>query len=179
MLRPICMAFVALVGIFVSPGLVLGETNLVGKVVSVQDGDTLTILDDESRQHRIRVSGIDAPEKDQPYGAVSTAHVMELVYGKLVTAECEKVDRYGREVCTIRVDDVDVGLAQLRAGLAWHYKKYASEQSPKQRQAYAEAEKVAKEKALGLWLLSTPTPPWDWRHRKLSTDTPIEQGTKQ
>jgi len=178
LLRPYCRTIFIVAAMLAFPGLAVGETNVFGKVISVQDGDTLTVIDDESRQHRIRVSGIDAPEKDQPYGGVSTAHMMELTNGKLATAECLKMDKYGRDVCTVMVDDVDVGLAQLRAGLAWHYKKYASEQSPKQRQAYAEAENIAKESALGFWLRPNPTPPWEWRRRKLSTETPIAPGNK-
>lgn len=153
-------------GIFVISALVYAEANLVGKVISVQDGDTVTMVDDESNLHRIRIGGIDAPEKDQPYGGVSTAHLTELSYGKLARAECFKVDRYGRDVCTVWVNGVDVGLAQLRMGLAWHYKRYSSEQSPEQRQAYAKAEDAARATVLGLWFQENPTPPWEWRHNK-------------
>src|SRR5687768_12800313 len=72
---------------------------LVGKVVAIQDGDTLTLLDPESRQHRIRLSGVDAPEKGQPFGQVSKEHLSILCFGKLVSARCPKIDHYGREVC--------------------------------------------------------------------------------
>jgi endonuclease YncB( thermonuclease family) len=159
---------VIIAGISVIPALVSAEVNLVGKVISVEDGDTLTMVDDESNLHRIRIGGIDAPEKDQPYGGVSTAYLMELSNGKLATAECHKVDRYGRDVCTVRVNGVDVGLAQLKVGFAWHYKQYSSEQSPEQRQAYAKAEEAGRATAVGLWLQESPTPPWEWRHKKNS-----------
>jgi endonuclease YncB( thermonuclease family) len=89
----------------------------------------------------------------------------ELANGKLATAECHKVDRYGRDVCTVWIRDVDVGLAQVRAGLAWHYKQYASEQPTKRREEYDSAEQTARRERLGLWLQGEPTPPWEWRHR--------------
>jgi endonuclease YncB( thermonuclease family) len=164
----LCRAIIVSAAIFVIPALASAEVNLVGKVINVQDGDTLTMLDDESTQHRVRIGGIDAPEKDQPYGGVSTAHLTELSYGKLATAECHKVDRYGRDVCTVWVNGVDVGLAQLRAGFAWHYKRYASEQAPEQRQSYEKAEGAARATVLGIWLQDKPTSPWEWRHNKNS-----------
>ena len=59
-------------------------------VVSVADGDTVTLLDANLRQHRIRLSGIDAPEKRQPFGNRSRLHLGALVFGKQVTADCPK-----------------------------------------------------------------------------------------
>ena len=162
------VAFVIL--LFIA-GTAWAEINLVGKVISVQDGDTLTVVDEESRQVRIRIAGIDAPEKDQPYGSVSGAHLVELALGRLAAAACPKTDRYGRSVCTVWINDVDVGLAQLRAGFAWHYKRYAPEQSTEQRKAYAEAEEKARAMTLGIWLQSEATAPWDWRRRKTAGTT--------
>lgn len=179
--RELCRSLKAVIvgaGVFAISALVFADVNLVGKVINVEDGDTLTVLDDESRHHRIRIGGIDAPEKDQPYGGVSTAHLMELSHGKLVTAECHKQDRYGRDVCTVWVNGVDVGLVQLKAGFAWHYKKYASEQSPEQRQVYAKVEQEAREVTLGLWLQENPIPPWEWRHRSLSVEMPRNSGNR-
>jgi len=106
---------------------------LVGRIVSIADGDTITLLDSGRRQHRIRIGGIDAPEKGQPFGQRSKEHVAELAFGKDAKADCYKVDRYGRDVCTVFVDGKDVGLAQLDAGLAWWYRKYAHEQHPRDR----------------------------------------------
>ena len=95
---------------------------LTGRIVSVADGDTVTLLDTNLRQHKIRLSGIDAPEKRQPFGNRSRLHLGALVFGKQVTADCPKKDRYKRAVCRLEVDGVDANLAQIEAGMAWHYK---------------------------------------------------------
>jgi endonuclease YncB( thermonuclease family) len=144
----------------------------------VQDGDTITILDPELLMYRIRLSGIDAPEKDQPFGTTSRDHLSQLCDGRLVTASCPKMDRYGRMVCAVWVDDVDVSLAQLRAGLAWHFKRYASEQTPSDRELYALAEDKARAAHLGLWRDESPIPPWDWRRMRSSvTASPSGDGS--
>src|SRR5262245_23816661 len=106
---------------------------LSGKIVSVADGDTVTLLDGDNQQHRIRLAGIDAPEAHQAHGQRSRQHLAELTYRKEAKADCYKRDRYGRSVCTVYVDGQDVGLAQLDAGMAWWFRKYAHEQPPRQR----------------------------------------------
>ena len=93
---------------------------LTGRIVSVADGDTVTLLDTNLRQHKIRLSGIDAPERRQPFGNRSRLHLGALVFGRQVTADCPKTDRYKRAVCRLEVDGVDANLAQLEAGMAWH-----------------------------------------------------------
>jgi len=75
----------------------------------------------------VRDKCIDAPEKAQPFGQRSKQHLSQLVFGKQAKADCYKVDRYDRDVCTVYVDGKDVGLAQLEAGLAWWFRKYAHE----------------------------------------------------
>ena len=151
--------------LFLTSCTALAEPLLVGKVVSITDGDTLILLDDQRQQRRIRLAGIDAPERSQPFGQVSTTHLSELCFSKLVVADCPKSDRYGRLVCVVRVNGTDIGLQQVEAGLAWHYKKYAREQSDEDKHAYASAEGVAREGRKGLWGASNPIAPWDWRHR--------------
>ena len=112
--------------------LVLLSTSLVaetitGKVISVADGDTITILVDKTK-HRIRLAEIDAPElKGQPYGKASKAHLSALVYNKLVLVEYTKKDRYGRLIGTVTSQKVNVNEAMVIAGLAWHYKLYATQ----------------------------------------------------
>ena len=137
-----------------------------GKVVGITDGDTLTLLDENHAQYRIRVSGIDTPERGQAYGHVASESLAKLAFGQLATADCPKQDRYGRWVCVVRVNGVDVGLAQVKSGLAWHYKKYASEQTPTDQELYAMAEQEARVAGIGLWKDAEPTPPWDWRKKK-------------
>lgn len=137
-----------------------------GRVVSIADGDTLTVLDASNTQHKIRLAGIDAPEKKQPFGNASRQHLAQQVFSKAVLVVHNKKDRYGRQVGKIAVDGVDVNLAQIKAGLAWHYKAYEREQSPADRTAYAAAELVARSARRGLWGEAGAVPPWEWRHRK-------------
>lgn len=134
-----------------------------GMVIGVADGDTLTLLDAGKTRHRIRLDGIDAPERSQPFGQRARQSLASLTYGRAAQAHCAKVDRYGREVCRVTVDGVDVGLEQIRRGLAWHYVRYAGEQSETERTTYAQAERAARSSGTGLWSYRDPTPPWDFR----------------
>ena len=111
-----------------------------GRVVGVSDADTITILDDTKTQHKIRFAGIDAPEKAQPFGERSKQNLSALVFQKRVEARCHKKDRYGREVCAVYAGLRDVGLEQIRAGMAWHYKEYQHEQTTQDRLVYRDAE---------------------------------------
>jgi endonuclease YncB( thermonuclease family) len=141
-----------------------------GKVVGVADGDTLTLLDERRQQHRIRLDGVDAPERSQPFGQRARQSLASLAHGREALAECPKTDRYGRAVCRVIVDGVDVGLEQVRRGLAWHYVRYAHEQSPQARAEYARAEQQARGERSGLWSYRDPTPPWDYRRAARTAD---------
>jgi endonuclease YncB( thermonuclease family) len=110
------------------PTLALAQLN--GRVVGVTDGDTITLLDSGNRQHKIRLGGIDAPEAHQSFGQKSKASLSALVFGREVTADCSRVDRYRRQVCKVLVNGTDANMEQIRAGMAWWYRKYAKEQSP-------------------------------------------------
>lgn len=138
-------------------------TTLTGRIVSIADGDTVTLLDANLQQHRIRLSGIDAPEKRQPFGNRSRLHLGALVFGKQVTADCPRTDRYKRALCKIEVDGVDANLAQVEAGMAWHYEDYAREQRAPDRRRYAQAEDEARQSGRGLWGDRAPVAPWDFR----------------
>ena len=142
---------------------------LTGRIVSIADGDSVTLLDTNLRQHKIRLSGIDAPERRQPFGNRSRLHLGALVFGKRVTAHCPKTDRYKRAVCRIEVDGIDANLAQLEAGMAWHYKAYAREQRAPDRRRYAQAEDRARDARQGLWADRAPMAPWDFRKARKNT----------
>ena len=109
-------------------------------MVGVSDGDTITVLDDAKIQHKIRFAGIDAPEKGQAFGERSKQSLSALVFQKRVEARCHKKDRYGRDVCAVFVSLRDVGLEQIRAGMAWHYKEYQHEQPTHERLVYSDTE---------------------------------------
>lgn len=137
-----------------------------GRVVAIADGDTLTVLDADQRQHKIRLAGIDAPEKRQPWGQRARQSLGELVFGRVVQIEVSKKDRYGRAIGRVRVDGMDVNLELLRRGLAWHYTTYAREQPASEREAYAQAERQARAGRQGLWSDERPIAPWDYRKQR-------------
>ena len=138
---------------------------LLGKVIHVQDGDSITVLDETHTQHKIRLSGIDAPERRQAFGNVSKESLAEQVAGQSVAVEWDKVDRYGRKVGKVLLAGLDCNLVQVKRGLAWHYKQYQREQSPTDQQSYAAAEIEARAAKLGLWRDADPVPPWEFRHK--------------
>ena len=147
-------------------GQVLGNNVkliIQGKVINVHDGDTVTVLDQFNKKTHIRLQGIDAPELKQDFGSVSQQNLSRMVLGKQVTIVWTKLDKYRRTVGTIMLDGHDVNIEQVKAGLAWHFKKYEDEQAPADRQTYAAAEQQARAGKLGLWQDPNPTPPGDWR----------------
>jgi len=156
--------------LLVSAALVLGNAavanTLQGRVVGVSDGDTVTVLDADNTPHKIRLSGIDAPEKEQAYGQKSKESLSELVFGKSVDVEWRKQDRYGRTVGKIMLGGVDICLEQLKRGMAWHYKQYQQEQTAQDRLIYAESEILARSMGTGLWQDAEPLEPSAFRHKK-------------
>jgi endonuclease YncB( thermonuclease family) len=134
-----------------------------GKVINVHDGDTVTVLDQENKKFHIRLQGIDAPELKQEVGAASQQNLSRMVLGKQVTIYWSKIDKYRRTVGTIMLDGRDLNIEQVKAGLAWHFKKYEDEQPPQDRRTYAAAEQTARVAKLGLWKQEAPLAPGDWR----------------
>lgn len=145
------------------------SSKLVGLVVNIIDGDTIDVLDQQHVSSRIRLQGIDAPEKRQAFGKQARQNLINLVAGNTVVVEWRKHDKYGRIVGKVFCDDRDVCLAQIRAGLAWHYKEFEDEQDEVDRRSYAEGEQTARSNKLGLWRDTTQIQPWEFRHRKPTT----------
>lgn len=145
--------------------LTSNAAELRGRVIGVADGDTVTVLDDAREQHKVRLSGIDAPERGQAFGDASKRNLSALAFNQTVTVEWHKRDRYGRLVGVVRVQpsDQDVGLAQVRAGMAWHYTTYAGEQLTSDRKLYVDAEAQARDAHAGLWRDASPIAPWQYR----------------
>jgi len=137
--------------------------NITGRVVGVSDGDTITILDKDNQQHKIRLTGIDAPEKTQAYGQASKASLSSLIYRQVVSVDYNKEDRYNRKLGKVLLGANDINLEQIRRGYAWHYKQYQNTQSPSDRQTYATTELMAISARQGLWADSKPIPPWNFR----------------
>jgi endonuclease YncB( thermonuclease family) len=145
---------------------------LHGRVVRVVDGDTVTVLVGGGVQHTVRLAGIDAPEKAQRYGDRAKRLLSDLVFGAEVDVEYEKRDRYGRIVGKVVRNGRDASLSLIEAGYAWHFKRYAAEQSKTDRATYANAEDVARRARRGLWSEPTPLPPWEWRAQRRATQRP-------
>jgi endonuclease YncB( thermonuclease family) len=140
----------------------LGGT-LLAIVVGITDGDTVVVLDSDDQFHEIRLKGIDAPELRQVFGDISRAYLARKLAGKEVTIEWQKRDRYGRLVGKVLLDGRDICLEQIKAGLAWHYKKFENEQDEADQNLYAEAEQYTRSQRWGLWRESNQIPPWDFR----------------
>jgi endonuclease YncB( thermonuclease family) len=136
---------------------------LQGRVISVSDGDTVDVLDSQRITHRVRLSGIDAPELGQGFSQRSKQHLAGLVYDRAVEVEWNKRDRYGRIVGKVLVAGMDACREMVAAGFAWHYKAYEFEQSLDDRASYSTAENNARQGGLGLWHESNPVPPWEYR----------------
>lgn len=141
-------------------------STLVGHVVGVTDGDTITVLDATKTQYKIRLAGIDAPEKKQPFGNVSKKSLSDLVFDKVVSIQYDKEDRYGRIVGKVMINGADVNLEQVKRGLAWWYKKYQKEQSVQDRLDYLHAQESAEASGVGLWVDNDAVAPWDFRKSK-------------
>jgi len=141
-----------------------------GRVIRVADGDKITVQALDQRRITIRLQGIDAPERTMAYSQISRRHLHDLVMGKVVTFDPEKLDRHGRTVAVVRLqDDTDVCLKQIEAGLAWRFKRFGLEQSPDDRAAYGAAEAIAKAARRGLWRDESPVPPWEFRAQHAAT----------
>lgn len=131
------------------------------KVVGISDGDTITVLRQSNEQVKIRLYGIDAPESSQPHGKASKANLSAMVFGKAVEIEPTDTDRYGRTVGRVIVGGVDANAEQIRAGYAWLYRQYCKGAMCTE---WAGLESAAKSSRVGLWVDSSPMPPWEWRH---------------
>lgn len=150
----------------------------VGRVVAVNEGDSLVVLVNEREQMQIRLLGIDAPEVRQDFARESRSSLAAHAMGKEVRVDDVRKDHRGQILARVWAADagcsqpgcpktLDVGLAQLAAGLAWHDPKFERELPPADRQRYGEAEFMAKIRRLGLWSGKSPKAPWAWRQQRL------------
>lgn len=129
---------------------------LSGKVVSIHDGDTITILQNKT-QIKVRLFGIDAPELKQPYGKKSKQFLANLIAGEVVEVDENGKDRYKRMIGTIYLNGADINAQMVANGYAWAYRKFSKK--------YTAQESQAKKQGLGLWRDKEPTPPWERRKR--------------
>ena len=137
------------------------QTRISGKVIKIVDGDTYDILLADNTTKRIRMAGIDAPERGMPFYKASKDYLGALCFGNMVKIEQAGTDRYGRTIAkTYIATGSELGLLMIEAGYAWHFKRYSSDV------LLANAEIKARENQLGIWADETPVAPWDWRKDK-------------
>lgn len=156
-------------GLFCIIGLCLSlsvqAAELIGRVIGITDGDTLTVLDASHQQHKIRLMGIDAPERKQPFGERARQNLAHLAFAQEVTVQWRKKHR-NRLIGKVLVNGVDVSLEQIRSGMAWWYEAYRKDQTERDRALYSALEADARQSRVGLWQDPAPVAPWDWRHRR-------------
>ena len=137
------------------------------KVISVHDGDTITVRTDETI--KIRLDGIDAPELKQPFGQASKQALSGLVFGQVVTVKPGKKDRYGRLLARVEIGGKDASLTMVETGMAHWYEQYA-----KRDKELQSAQTQAKTASRGLWSDPSVIAPWEFRKKK-----PQTKGEKQ
>ena len=130
---------------------------LEGKVIKIADGDTLTLLTPSNQQVKIRLAGVDTPERKQPFGNKAKQALSNLAFQKQALVEIAAKDRYGRTIGVVFVDGLNVNAELVKQGMAWVYRKYTDDE----RLYILESE--AKQAKRGLWLDENPIPPWEWR----------------
>ena len=136
-------------------------SDFTGPVVAVLDGDTIEVLHHQ-RHERIRLSGIDCPEKGQAYGQKAKHAASDLVFGKDVTVQTHGHDKYKRTLADVLLPDgTNLNQELVKQGFCWWYRKYAPGDA-----VLEGLEKDAREGRKGLWADPQPVPPWGWRKRK-------------
>lgn len=133
-----------------------------GKVIKIVDGDTYDLLTADKQTLRIRMEGIDAPERGMPYYKVAKNYLGSLCFQKNVTVIVKETDVHGRLVANTYLDEKEIGQEMIRTGLAWHFKKYSSDT------LLSRLETEARLNKKGLWINSEPMSPWNNRkyHRE-------------
>ena len=141
-------------------GAATGET-IKGKVVSVQDGDSLTVVGADAKRRRVRLAEIDAPERKQPFGAEARKSLAGICLHKQASVEVSETDSHKRAIGKVKCGEVDAGAEQVRRGMAWVTARNTMPNSP-----LPEMEANARLRGLGLWAGDKPEPPWEWRKRQ-------------
>jgi endonuclease YncB( thermonuclease family) len=150
-------------------GVSITDTNTLlaeARIVHIADGDTLTVLGPDQQEYKIRLQGIDSPEKKQPFGQACKENLMRLTDNQPAEVEAFKKDKYGRIIGKVTVKNKDLALEQIKQGCGWHYTEYAKEQSPRDQKSYAKAEQQARAAQRGLWQDANPIAPWDYRKQQ-------------
>ncbi|MEP7374459.1 MAG: thermonuclease family protein [Chitinophagaceae bacterium] len=137
----------------------LNTVEQTSKVIKIVDGDTFDVLTKEKTTLRIRMNGIDCPERKQDFYQSAKNALAGYIFNKEVTLFITGRDRNKRTIATVYCNGENINLSMIKNGYAWHYKKYSSDT------IYAKAEKVARLARKGLWRMDHPVAPWDFRKK--------------
>jgi len=147
-----------IISLFLIVSLGAFTQSYTGSIIRVIDGDTF-VFQTEEGSLTVRMFGIDAPERDQPYSKES-ADFMKQYLNKEAIIKSTGVDRYSRTLGVLYIEGKDINMLSIKNGYAWHFKRYSSDQQ------YAAAEEYARKNKSGLWKLGNHVPPWEWRQLK-------------
>lgn len=161
-------------GAYDSSSAVKETETLQAKVSKVSDGDTVHVIDNDGRRLKIRLLGIDAPERNQAHGLAATQWLTDRALNRPVQVQVTDTDRYGRLVAKLLAKDQscrdepcpfnqDLNLKLVQLGHAWWYEAYQEDQPPSDRPLYQQAQLQAQTERLGLWSKPEPIAPWQWR----------------
>jgi endonuclease YncB( thermonuclease family) len=161
----ITVSFLSLAAILQAHALTHTQEILTGKVIGVSDGDTITLLNAQQKQIKVRLTGIDCPEKSQAFGNRAKKELSDKVFSQNVQIEVRGKDKYGRSLGVVKIGNEDVNEYLISQGVAWHFKKYAKTQPAEEASRYARAEELARQSKKGLWIQDNPIPPWEFREQ--------------
>lgn len=150
-------AMVLCLFVLLIPAVAFCDLTLTGNVIKVYDGDTIRVCDEHGYKYKVRLSAIDAPEKDQPFGAEASEKLRELVMGKNVVIKGAGIGVWGRLIGVVYIGDTNANQKMIESGLAWHYKEYD------QSETLTKLEATARKKKLGLWSDEKALAPWVFR----------------
>jgi endonuclease YncB( thermonuclease family) len=154
------MRFLLLLPLLAAGNVAASET-IEARVVSVQDGDSLSVLAKDGKRHRVRLAEIDAPERKQPFGGESRKSLSAICLQKAAVIEVVAIDTHKRMVGKVKCGEVDANSEQVRRGMAWVTARNTLPNSP-----LPEMEANARLRGIGLWAGDKPEPPWEWRKRQ-------------
>lgn len=140
------------------------------KIDHISDGDSFSVRTPDGQIYKVRLRGVDAPEKSQAYGEKCKQSLIDLTGRSTIVVTAHKSDRYGRLVVSAKAGGKDLAMEQIRKGCGWFYVAYANELSPAEREAYAALEQQARRNDTGLWREAKPQAPWDYRKQKREAD---------
>lgn len=163
------IAKIFLFAIFICTVSLIGAGQLTrGRVVAIKDGDTFVLLTADKKQEIIRMAHIDAPEKNQDYGQIAKRQLSAYIFGKDVMVRWIKRDRNQRILGEVIVDGKNINEAMVQDGLAWQYLQFNKE--PRLREIQEEAMKAKR----GLWQMTKPIAPWEYRKSRKTKVVPHE-----